>query len=314
MSTTLKITLDGRPLAIEKQLGGGRYSEVFAARSGTTQVVAKVARAAPLGPEAASATGAFAQAEALERRTGSFGTARVDPSALVRAEADLLAKLGEGLFPKLLGRGEVEKRTFFIMERVLGRTFRESAGAAKPTPTHFTALATELDRLRTTKVLALHGDLKPDNLMLDVKGRVRALDPSAHGWKVEGPQVKAMLMTPLYNPWADPSDVPALALTMFETYYGEHPLLRADESIPAPPCSEKLERIYAMANATGKAPAIARLLSSPPLREIAPKMTATAEAAVYKALHLRQAADGSFDWDDGFASCVELVSAFGAPK
>lgn len=311
---TRDLTLDGRPVTIEKRLGGGRYSEVFAARTRATQVVVKIARTQPLGPEAASATGAFAQAEALERLTGNFGAAQVDPNLFVRAEADLLAKLGDGLFPKLLDRGEARERAFFLMESILGRTFRESAGAAKPTPAHFAALATELDRLHDTKVMALHGDLKPDNLMLDVKGRVRALDPSAYGWKVESGQVKAMLMTPFYNPWGDASDVPALALTMFETYYGEHPLLNADESLPLPRCSEHLERIYHLANATGKTPLIARLLSSPPLRETAPKITATAEAAVYRALHLRMEADGSFDWDDGFTSSIELVTAFGAPK
>lgn len=308
------LTLDGEPVTIEERLGGGRYSEVFAARTGTAQVVVKIARTQPLGPEAASATGAFAQAEALERLTGNFGAAQVEPNLFVRAEADLLAKLGDGLFPKLLGRGEDQERAFFMMESILGRTFRESAGAATPTPTHFAALATDLDRLRSTKVMALHGDLKPDNLMLDVKGRVRALDPSAYGWRVESGQVKAMLMTPFYNPWGDASDVPALAITMFETYYGEHPLLNADESLPLPRRSENLERIYDMANATGRAPLIARLLSSPPLRETAPKITTTAEDAVYRALHLRMEADGSFDWDDGFASCIELVTAFGAPK
>lgn len=302
-----RLTLDGRELKLGERLGRGRYADVYAAGLGTESVVVKIAAVEAV--DVADGTGAFACAVALLRVTGGFVDAPLRPDAIVRLEAIALGGLTSPPFPRLLGTGsgpvDGVERTFLVTERILGKTFRE----ATVTLEHFRKLAAILGAPRTLAALPFHGDLKPDNLMLGEDGGVHVLDPSSQAWKIDGGRVEEALFTPLYNPWAEPSDVPAFALTACECLLGVNPLLHADDRRPPAACTGALATIFDAALAVGKGPELGRLLSAPRISELAPGCPPAFELAVYRALHLRLLPSGTFDWDDGFPTVAALLQA-----
>ncbi len=220
-------------------LGGGRYAEVFRARSpcGNT-VVVKLARMAPLTAE--DATNAIFFAKGCVFHTGSIGLFEPAPNDVLVAEAGILVQCQCPALVKLLDQGEHvvegERRRYLVLEYLEGRPLRERLELA----TQDELLGIVQSLLSLSEVLSVHGDIKPDNIILDADGRARFIDPSC-GMTVLGPGClpERLLVTPLYNPVFHVSDIPAIGLTLLEAQAG-HPFLDAHPTVPGGRATKEL--------------------------------------------------------------------------
>ena len=280
--------LDGLPYRFEGALPSGPYNQVVAAVGPSGPVVVKIARARP-EPVSPSATNAIFVSQAIALATGSVGRWTPDPAELLRAEAAILADLHHPGFVTLIDQGEHRGRPYLVLERIAGTTWRQAMEAGRgPTLDQFRSLVSILRECG----LAFHGDLKPENLMLDQRGAVRVLDPSAGAWQVNGlGQFERALLTPHYNPLLLGSDISALGLMLVEATTGRHPLVLSDPSRPEHVFGPELERFYGGYAALGRA-GMLHLYRHMPLPRDLGELSPELEALALACLGVKRHGDG----------------------
>jgi serine/threonine protein kinase len=302
----------GLPIRSARPLGGGSHTEVYAVEAASGPAVLKIARTEVLPAEGVT-NGVFF-AEGRERHTGSFGRWPVRPNEVVEAEARVLGGIRHPAFPRRLDEGEADGRRWLLETAFEGRTFREALYRdAALEPRHIGQVARALIEARDAGALALHGDLKPDNLLLDAEGAVRVLDPSS-GLLVQNPfgEPERLFTTPLYNPGLIASDVPSLGLLLAEVLC-RRPLLLEIPSEGPSRAGEGLEAWLARARAVGSGsehlPRLARLRTP---SELAPGVDPELEALALACLGL--------ELEDGRLERVEpptlddVAAALAAPR
>lgn len=203
------------PLELGAALGGGAFAEVRVARtSDAREVAVKIARVTPLFDD--GATNAVFASRPIAFHTGSIGAWDPDPDEVLAAEATWLRRARHPAFVKVLGESSIDGRRALVLERIRGSTWRAAL---------LTGQRPGLDAvLAVARALAddgaRHGDIKPENLMLEPGGAVRVLDPSAGA-----EDASRRITTRVYNPSLELSDVPSLGLLAFETLTGVQPCL-----------------------------------------------------------------------------------------
>lgn len=196
-------------------LGGGLFSRTVRARHADREVVLKIAR---YDGDEALAPGPHAK-RAGYLHTGSYGPSDIHPNRVVEAEADVLEKIHDPAFPRLLDRGALLVRdqpvAWFAEELRVGQSWTVLLAdrAARPTllrVRHVSDVANVLARLAASGVLPFHGDIKPENLLLHAEA-ISILDPSSGAWELDahGNTLHA-LGTRAFNESLLPSDVPAI--------------------------------------------------------------------------------------------------------
>ena len=173
------------------------------------------------------------------------------PEAALRlqSEADLLAALGGGPTPRLVGRGTDPDGPYFLMERIpfptiAARLEQETLGAAfaaRATVAAFTALAALHEAVDARGPLAIvHADLSPANVIVDdAAARAWLLDLELACARESPPRDGAFRGTVRYcapevareEPPTVQSDLFALAATMLHLATGVVP--RDAPSLPA---------------------------------------------------------------------------------
>lgn len=229
--------MNALPYKVLRTLSAGPLAEVHEAIGPQGPAILKVARAQAGG--FGDATAPAHPTQGLAFVTGGVRFADPDPGAVLAAEARVLAGIDHPAFPRVLAQGEAlidgANRRWVLMELISGTTWREAlTGPNRPTPAKLLALAQVLADVRAKGQLAWHGDLKPENVMLDLAGKPHPIDPTSGTVEEDATGLPArLLLTESYNPLYTLSDLPALGMMLLELLLGAHPLADAAEFPPA---------------------------------------------------------------------------------
>ncbi len=278
--------LAGFPIKRPRPVGGGALAEVFAGEGDGGPVVLKVARSAPRGGEDVTNGVFFAEGRALH--TGGVGGWQPTPAEAIAAEARVLRRISQPAFPRLLDEGETRGRRWLLLRFIPGRDLRQAIHAdGDVTRVHVGELAAALLAAHRAGELPFHGDVKPDNLRLDDRGRLRVLDPSSGLARLgpDGAPVR-LFTSALYNPMLEASDVPSIGLVLIEVLTRKVAMLEAHEGRPLAPVSPALEAHLAGARALGRSGGLEALRRLPPLTELAKDVDPADEALALSCLGL----------------------------
>lgn len=214
---------------------------------------------------------------------------RADAIASFRREAQLLAILQHDNLPQVVDVFEENGRQFMVMEFIEGETLRQylDAHGGKPLPEDrvlewAAQLCDVLEFLHSQSPPIIYRDLKPDNVMIEqATGRLKLIDFGIVRFFKQGKSKDTMALgTPGYAPP--------------EQFGKEQTDARSD--------------IYALAALlhhllTGRDPVGKTLFDFPPVRRLAPRVSARVEAALARALQVKM--------DDRPSNIAEFRQALG---
>lgn len=271
---------------VREVLGGGIFAEVLLAHDveANRSVVIKSARLVPL--DDGDATGGVHFALGFEAITGSMGQWLPEPNEVIDFERRVLAECEHPSMVRLLDAGVDRGQHFLVLEFIEGHTWRRALAEGKPPRVkHVIELAEALKAMADAGRPSYHGDLKPDNLLIDTTGRVRIIDPSsgATAFDANGAP-KHLLTTPWYNPHYAASDIPSLGALLIEIATNMTPFTSPDETHLE--LSESLQEDLRVAAAVGRSQVWrnVRRLALPTLGN--PEYPAALEAVALKCLGL----------------------------
>ncbi len=222
---------------IDRFLGRGGFASVFLAQHEETgeKVALKVGQASGGGrqvtrllevtsrrtPDGISPDELPAEAVFLEPqgvRIDLFDEQEV--RTLLGREADLLQNARHENLVNLRERLEIDGNPVLVLDYVRGKTLREKIRSLESIHLNwFLALVRSLIALKEQGVLAYHGDLKPENLIVKPSGKVVMIDPALREGNV-------VTTTPHYNPLLltdSKADVMAIGIMIYEILTGTLP-------------------------------------------------------------------------------------------
>jgi serine/threonine protein kinase len=217
------------PYSIERPLGGGRYADVYLAKDSTGKRVIKLARKE--AKEAIGATDGVFFAGGRWFVTGGIGNWSPDPNEILEKEAQVLRQVKHPALVKLLGQEKLNGQTYLILEHIEGKSWRQALNAGELSLEHYIELVKTLTELQSQ--LPIHGDLKPENLILNRQGETRIIDPSCGMTHIGlAGQPERLLTSEWYNPLLRNSDLPALGALAIEVLTGHQAVLLAGPTRP----------------------------------------------------------------------------------
>jgi serine/threonine protein kinase len=293
--------------SMERSLGGGAYSDVFLARGAKEKVVIKLPRESVRRSEEHEAGRFFAQGCVFP--IGGVSYRDPDPREIIEAEARCLGHIRHPAMVKLIASPAQTGSCCLVLEYIDGPTWREAlASKNPPTMKHVCELVEAWQTMNKNGQLASHGDIKPDNLILQDGQKVRIIDPSS-GFILIGKYdfVVRMLLTPLYNPLFKRSDISALGILIMEVGTGKQPFVLATPDRPKRRIGQRLEQALGGAVATGYARIWGRVVHMPLPRELRPDFPERLEALALRCLGLKRD-DDSLEWCEPLTDLRELVS------
>jgi serine/threonine protein kinase len=292
---------------IESVIGEGGFSVVYMARGDGPRLVFKVAR-----PEAHVSvepqTGCF---NTLAQAPDSSGISDIapQPGEVLACQYERLTSIESDNVVRPLSSNEVAGVYYYTMPMLEGVSLRRRM-LDKSAPISVLAdLASACARLSDRGFV--HGDLKPENIVLTDHGPV-LIDPGHFGpLVVTGVKIQhCFITTPAYYPLYTPDDLLALGIMLWEMVLGRQPFAckgfsgKSELSRCGPDLIEfvrDLEKVsrYSFSSALD--------LRFP--TELRPELTADQEDILLKALRLRRSRDGKLELGDGFHDFLEYARA-----
>jgi serine/threonine protein kinase len=300
----------GLPWRVERRLGEGAFAEVLLVEGAAGPLACKLARPQPAAVvdevSPSSEEGAF-WAKAIELGTASATPWDADPNAVLEAESRTLARIRHPAFVRLESWGKTHidgaERVWLLLEWIDGQSWRGCMGT-RVRVAQVVELARGIAEVQQRGELDFHGDLKPENLMLDRDGRVRVIDPASGALERDAKgTVRRMLVTDWYSPWRTPSDLPAIGMLAIEAATGQHALVdrKGSSSPPARTLGPALTTYLARASRTGTEQMAERITRMPMPRELAPSLPHGLEQAALRCLGL--------SWD---GQRLEMMEPYGS--
>lgn len=289
-------------------IGEGGFSKVYRVRlPDGSEAVLKLAKRASPNPFGGG-TLAFRFAQPIAFHTGGVGMSELTPSQILAREGRLLQQLADPLFPRVLAMGHLGPRAYVVLEAIEGETMRARLERRAGIPVAlFVAIAEALAlRCREGRLL-FHGDLKPDNVMLDAEGGFRLIDPSCAAAEGTPLGSRTLVTTPAYYPFLMPDDRGALALMMVEALAGVMPL---SVDLPFPPqrTTQAFQVWMDTLMASGRGRYAQALRHMPRLEDLSILISPGLAAVLLKALRLRRAEGGHLDVDAGYAGWPDFIA------
>ncbi len=293
------------PFKIERPLGGGAYADVFVARGTKKRIVVKVARAEVR--EAVGVTGGVFFAEGRHFVTGGVGAWDPDPKGIIDKEAELLEAVSHPAMVRLLGRGDSEGLPYIVLEYIEGENWRDALRSRKVGLAEFHTLVQDLTAMEPE--LGYHGDLKPENLILDTSGKTRIIDPSSGVTKTHpAGHATALLTSEWYNPLLEASDIPSLGVMLIEVLTGQHPIVFASDRPPERQLGPGLVERLRVADVIGRGERIRRITQMPLPSELSPELPKALETIALRCLGVRRTFSG-LDITEPYATVADLAAA-----
>lgn len=210
---------------VESLLGEGMYSWVYSCLGPQNERRAiKAAKPEDQVTRGSSKTGSF-PTRALLQVTGSVIEVQPNTDELLDLQVKKLRSIKAASMPKVLDAVKQPGLSYYFMDIVPGKTLRELMSEG-PLPTEtLIAIGETLEALHKDPTFEYHGDLKPDNIMVDGKNIV-LLDPGYFGpiGTTRGDETNIAVTTPMYYPHLTPNDAYAFGLMLWEAATGKHPL------------------------------------------------------------------------------------------
>lgn len=198
-------------LKVGNAAGGGRQ---------VTRLLEVTARRTPEGisPDELPAEAVFFEPQGV--RIDLFDEQEV--RHMLTAEGDLLSSCKNENLVTLLDRLVIDGNPVLVLDYVRGKTLREKIRSLEGIHLNwFLALVRALITLKDQGVLAYHGDLKPENVIVKPSGKVVMIDPG-----MRGPDQRIVTTTPHYNPLLltdSKADVMAIGIMIYEILTGTLP-------------------------------------------------------------------------------------------
>lgn len=290
---------------IESMIGDGAFATVYSAldSAGTRRAI-KVAK---IEGGDGGGTG-FYQSLALERLTHGFGEFQPHSSELLERQFQLLSSITNQHLVKAIERKSIAGLDLLILEFVEGRTLRDLIIKDEARIDHVKQVAIAVQNLSANSAWKLHGDIKPENVILKPDGTAVLIDPGFYGelLRADGKLVRCSITTPQYYPFVNADDLFAIGLVLWEVATRQNLLGGRSESgtAPGPALKEQIE----IAATTGNTfPAGLAAAHSP--QSVNRNLSAEISSVVAKAARLKFNSDGTPDFDPGFANVDDLLVA-----
>lgn len=223
-------TVDG--FTVEGLLGQGLYSWVYSCTNADHQ--RRALKAAK--PEADVSTGICATfafpTQAWAEHTGSMGEVQPDANELLALQLRRMRDVKTRGMPRILSSLSVPGMTYYTMEFISGINLRRLMEKGKVKTSTMIALGETLEALLDDPTFKYHGDIKPENIMVD-GDQVTILDPGYFGAlrTKEGSGYNVAVTTPSYYPELRPNDQLAFGMTLWEVATRRHPLSSAGYAV-----------------------------------------------------------------------------------
>ncbi|HEY9855710.1 MAG TPA: hypothetical protein V6D05_08245 [Stenomitos sp.] len=309
-TTTQRLSIGDRldGYSITATLGEGGCSKVYRVDGPFgEQAVLKLAKSASPNPYGGG-TVALCFAQPIAFHTGGIGPAQLSPSQIIEREGMMLRGLKDPLFPQVLATGTMAERAYIVYEEIEGETLRARINRRESIPLGlFLAIGEALALRKREGRLPFHGDLKPENVMVDGFGGFRLLDPSCSAAEGRPLGSRSLVTTPTYYPFLMPDDRPALALMLVEAMTGVA-LVGEDPPYPAQRTSPAFQQWLDSLSVAGRGRYVQALRHMPRLDELSLLISSDLARVLLKALYLRRAPDGMLDVDPGYPSWTEFLA------
>lgn len=300
---------------LDEQVGAGAFSYAYLATDSVTgkKRVLKFAKTVPPDYEIPH------QSKALMFGTGCMQDVAPDPVALLRSQFDKLRWHPDSALPSVDELVEQNGYWYYRMEYIEGETFRHLL-SQQLQPSHnqllkiFAKLCAAIEDLLRRGTFMYHGDLKPENVMIDNQG-VRLLDPGFFGPMETqyGLVDPCIITTPRYYPLMTADDLLAVGLMMWETFCHTHPLAMpaSTDTMDRSLVSDELYEFIRRRELVGQFYA-SPIISAPLPSQLDERISFELEAVLLKAVHLKLRKDGIRELDAGYADFTEMRSAIEA--
>lgn len=300
--------LDG--YTIELLLAEGSYSWVFKASRNEEVKAIKVAK--PLAMSGTPADGLGPATRALILTTGGVTDVHPDPAQLLAMQTQRLQKVSDpGLVAAEALVFKNDDFCYAVLEYVVGQTIRKLTERVPIATSVLINIAGTLHRLTSNSAFGYHGDVKPDNIIIERTGNIKLIDPGYFGALdcQEENYSSCVVTTPGYYPLLMPDDLFAFGIMLWELAFKRHPLdgCRALNKIPLEKVDSNLVSWVREAQIVGQYFLTPLLESCNPLTERNP-LAPGIEPVLFKALRLR-VDNGVLYRDPGFANFEELADA-----
>jgi serine/threonine protein kinase len=230
---------------LDRRLGEGAFSWVYSGSKGSEYKSFKVAKprefAGIFDQTACSPT------QALVQITGAALKIIPNSHELLSLEFKRLNAIKDWSVVRVEQFFDEGNRSSYQAELISGDSLRRLFDERRVDPKTLLDLASVLARLQQQNPGFVHGDLKPENVLI-TEGGIKLVDLGYFGpikdW--DGKQMNVAITTPAYYPFLQPNDLLAFGLILWESATGVNPLSQKDEIVSddlSPDLAEWIERV-----------------------------------------------------------------------
>lgn len=292
---------------IEELIGEGVYSWIYLGTSIANQE-SKVFKVAKPHDLIGITDNKKSNTEALFVYSGGIANVHPNTKQLLLQQAQKLDTCRSPQLVEVFDFVSEPDMAYYKMEYVQGKSVRELMILDALPISLLIEIAKGLSLLSEIPGFDYHGDIKPDNILVD-SNKVRFIDPGYFGPIdcQEGEDLQCMVTTSTYYPLLKPDDLFAFGIMLWEIACKQHPLGQSSQENQTSKTGPKLEKLVASYENVGQY-YLSPILNLTRPREIHPAISDELEKILLKAMRLdASSASGQLELADGYQSFEELA-------